>query len=179
MSKQQMPALLCSTRSNKNSCAAGQTPDAAVLSVPRTLRCFFRSPTSRSHSVPERWFCLVGAGLAPPGVNLGTMKTAEQPGVPSRVVVFGNLWNKARPRRARPARLNTQPLSGAHHHAIRRHAIRHHPNYVARERCGLAPNSSVLAASRIATPGSSIAETNSSGSAPGKTSPAAHTIDRC
>jgi len=152
-----------------------------VPSVPRTLRCFFVPRRRDPIPFPNGGFPLVGTGLvyseprrAPPDVNPGTMQIAEQPGVPSRVVVFGNIWKKARLKRAR------QALSGARRHAsLRHHAIRHHPNYVAREHCGLAPNSSARAVRRIATPGSSTAETNSSGSAPSTTSLVARTIDCC
>ena len=110
MSKQQMPGLsVFNTQQQKElfrplnpgRCGAFRSSNASV---------FFRSPTSRSHSVPEWWFPLVGTGLvypeprrAPPGVNPGTMQIAEQPGVPSRVVVFGNIWKKARLKRARQA----------------------------------------------------------------------------
>ena len=86
---------------------------------------------------------------------------------------FGNLEKAKEGEPGRQTQYSA--LSGARRHA----SLRHHPNYVARERCDLAPNSSVLAARRIATPGSSTAEANSFGSAPSTTSLAARTIACC
>ena len=68
----------------------------------------------------------------------------------------------------------------ASHASLRHRATRHHhQNCVAPKSYGLAPNSTALVPSRIATPGSSTAERNSSGSALSWTSLAARTIDCC
>jgi hypothetical protein len=151
-----------------------------VLSVLRTFRCFFRSPDvaipfrSRTVVFPSR----DGACPARRQPRHHENRPATRCSESSRR--FWKSMEKGQAKASPAEKTQYSALSGARRHAIRRHhAIRHRQNYVARERCGLAPNSSARAASRIATPGSSTAETNSSGLAPRSSALPARTIDRC
>jgi len=110
MSKQQMPGLSVFNTQQQKELFRSLNPGRCGAIRSSNASVFFRSPDVAIPFRSRTVVSLVGAGLvypeprrALPGVNPGTMQIAEQPGVPSRVVVFGNIWKKARLKRARQA----------------------------------------------------------------------------
>src|SRR5580698_4756876 len=170
MSKQEMRDVVCSTRTNKKSCAAGRPRRSAVFPSPGRYAVFPCADAALSLRAPTlRCLSVVGTGLAPPDVNLGVVQTAEQTRIrvaveSSFLEIHGKKPGQGKPNQ--PAQYSA--LSGDHHrHAIRhRHVKRHHQNYAARKNCGSAPNWSVTAQSMTAPADSLTAEANSSGSGP-------------
>jgi hypothetical protein len=181
MSKQEMRDVVCSTRTNKKSCAAGRPRRSAVFPSPGRYAVFPCADAALSLRAPTlRCLSVVGTGLAPPDVNLGVVQTVEQTRIrvaveSSFLEIHGKKPGQGKPNQ--PAQYSA--LSGDHHrHAIRhRHVKRHHQNYAARKNCGSAPNWSVTAQSMTAPPDSLTAEANSSGSGPSTIVMAARTFD--
>ena len=133
MSKQEMRDVICSTRTNKKSCAAGRPRRSAVFPSPERYAVFPCADAALSLGAPTvalfprcadaaapfplrepravfpgadatlSFRCWGGACPARRQPRCGANRRANPYSSRSRVVVSGNPWKKARPRQAQPA----------------------------------------------------------------------------